>query len=139
MTVDWDIQGLINRTEDRAARGNRAIAEWVRGEAVRLIELKPKHGTLYSGAPYRINLPDHKASAPGEAPADDTGALKNSGAVQREDGIDYSVTFGDTVAYYARDLEYGDGEKLAARPFLRPATVAGKKKATELMQQELFK
>jgi HK97 gp10 family phage protein len=64
---------------------------------------------------------NHRASAPGEPPAVDTGRLRNS--------IDYALGTESTGAYvdvgtnvdYAPPLEHGTS-RMAARPFMRPAT-----------------
>jgi hypothetical protein len=61
----------------------------------------------------------HRASAPGEAPATDTGLLATSGYTEKKGSADYEVGF---TAEYAQKLEFGTpGGKIAPRPFLRPA------------------
>ena len=65
----------------------------------------------------RIDDFGHQASAPGEAPAIDTGYLANSMTAEllnSETAIVY------TNAEYAEELEFG-GSHLAPRPFLQPA------------------
>lgn len=68
----------------------------------------------------------HRASRPGDPPAPDTGALKNSAFVQQVDG-GYLV---GVAGAYARPLEFGGltGRTrtivLAPRPFMRPALAA---------------
>ena len=61
--------------------------------------------------------PRHKASAPGEAPASDTGTLIGSIYHEREGDLTYAV---GTRLGYAEYLEYGTS-RMAARPFFRPA------------------
>ena len=72
----------------------------------------PKSGRVYarSGKP-------HQASAPGEAPAVDTGNLVNSLQIEMEGDLT-AVVFTDVE--YAPTLEFG-GAKMAMRPFLGPA------------------
>jgi hypothetical protein len=61
----------------------------------------------------------HRASAPGEAPATDTGLLATSGYTEKKGTADHEVGF---TAEYAQKLEFGTpGGKIAPRPFLRPA------------------
>jgi hypothetical protein len=67
----------------------------------------------------------HQASAPGEAPAVDTGALSNSIEVLPQKAVSrharYRIVSAVTVNQnHGAVLELG-GEKVAARPFLRPA------------------
>lgn len=97
----------------RALPGNRARAlETIAREintAVVVSMAAEKHG--------RIDDFGHQASAPGEAPAIDTGYLANSMTAEllnSETAIVY------TNAEYAEELEFG-GSKLAPRPFLQPA------------------
>lgn len=59
----------------------------------------------------------HQASAPGEAPAIDTGALVNSLATEKVSEAVYMVSAGTE---YAQALEFGS-KRMAARPFLGPA------------------
>lgn len=72
----------------------------------------PKSGRMYGG---------HQASAPGEAPAVDTGALISS--VQTDvQGTEGSVY---TNMEYAPYLEYGTSQ-MAPRPFFTPAAEAAR-------------
>lgn len=88
----------------------------------------------------------HTASAPGDAPAPDTGQLKQSIAVARTSG---GVRVG-TGLRYALALEYGvnvSGSKvgphpdpnfvLQARPHARPALKKAKRKMTKGMRSSL--
>lgn len=63
-----------------------------------------------------------RASAPGDAPAVDTGALRNSIAYERNGINDHRVGTGKV---YGPPLEYGanlkHGGKILPRPFMRPA------------------
>jgi hypothetical protein len=94
------LQDLIQRTAVR-----------VQATAVRSIQRGPK-----SGRRYRRGSKWHQASAPGQAPATDTGALASS--VARVDGTMESAV--GTGLNYGRDLEFGTS-KMAARPWLLPA------------------
>lgn len=83
------------------------------------VEIKKSMASAKHGRLYRVSKTGkpHQASAPGEAPAMDTGALANS--IHTEmigplTGIVY------TNQEYAAALEFGFA-RLAARPFMRPA------------------
>lgn len=82
----------------------------------------PKHGRMYSarkaGAGARkAGAGAHQASAPGEAPAVDTGKLKNSIRARFPKRCRAVV---NVAAEYGAALEFGT-RKIAARPFMRPA------------------
>ena len=82
-------------------------AQLIRGEAVKSIKVYQRYN------PTRT----HKASAPGEAPASDTGNLvRNIRVTQKSQDI---VTV-ESRASYSKFLEYGTS-KMQARPFLFPA------------------
>ncbi len=84
----------------------------VQGYSQMLIQAGPKTGRIYK----RGNV-QHQASAPGEAPATDTGNLVNSGYARRQQRCLWWVGF---TAEYATALEYGT-PKMLPRPYLRPA------------------
>lgn len=70
-----------------------------------------------TGQIYLYGKVEHQASAPGEAPAVDTGFLKNSIVAQKEGRLRWIVLVG---AVYGIWLEYGTTH-MAARPFMLPA------------------
>lgn len=70
-----------------------------------------------TGRSYKHGRVVHQSSAPGEAPATDTGNLVNSGDTRRVGLAHYQCVF---TAEYARALEYGS-RRVLSRPFLRPA------------------
>ena len=76
-----------------------------------------------SGRIYRRGNVAHQASAPGEAPATDTGALVNSAYTKKLADADYETGF---TVEYAAALEFGTA-KIEPRPYLRPAVEAVKK------------
>ena len=76
-----------------------------------------------SGRIYRRGNVVHQASAPGEAPATDTGNLVNSAYTKKLGDSDYETGF---TAEYAAALEFGT-PKIEPRPYLRPAVEAVKK------------
>lgn len=93
------------RKSGRAVISNLAFA--VEAEIKRLMTL-PKHGRRYK---------NHIASAPGEAPAVDTGNLINSIRTTIKSDTEAVI---EIPAEYAEGLEFGT-DKIAARPFARPA------------------
>ena len=89
-------------------------AQLIRGEAIKSIQTGPKSGRTYEKYNPRRT---HKASAPGEAPASDTGNLvRNIRVTQKSQDV---VTV-ESRASYSKFLEYGTS-KMQARPFLFPA------------------
>lgn len=92
-----------------ASRAVRGTAMDVLADAQEAIQTGEKSGK---------QTKNHRASAPGQAPATDTGNLVISGAVDvGADGLTATVTFSSE---YAEDLELGT-VRMAPRPFLAPA------------------
>jgi HK97 gp10 family phage protein len=99
-----------------------AIAAKARAQADQLVEVtaqhivthmktsmaEEKHGEMYG---------THQASAPGEAPAIDTGHLVNSIQIERTGQAQRTITVG---VDYGLALEMGT-RNMAARPSMRPA------------------
>ena len=98
-------------------------AQLIRGEAIKLIQSGSKTGRTYK----RYNpTRTHRASAPGEAPASDTGNLVSNIMVQ-EKGDSIEV---QSNAEYSKFLEYGTS-KMEARPFLFPAYEMSREKIVQ--------
>ena len=93
----------------------------IRTQAIKLIQSGPKSGRVYKKYnPART----HTASAPGQAPATDTGNLvRNIKVVQK----DKDIIEVRSEAKYSKDLEYGTS-KMKARPFMFPAYKISKDK-----------
>jgi len=93
----------------------------IRNIAVKKIQSDPKSGRTYMKYnPTR----QHKASAPGEAPATDTGYLVSQIKVKAVKPDEVVV---DSQAPYSAYLELGTA-KIQPRPFMFPATEIGGKK-----------
>ena len=90
----------------------------IQARAQMAIQNPPKSGRIYR----RGNVA-HQASAPGEAPATDTGALVNSAYTKKLADADYETGF---TVEYAAALEFGT-PKIEPRPYLRPAVEAVRK------------
>lgn len=101
----------------------------IRGEAIRSIQSGAKSGKTYK----RYNpTRTHKASAPGEAPASDTGFLVSNIRVKDEK----DVVQVRSEASYSKFLEYGTS-KMLARPFLFPAMEKSKPKIAQVILQKV--
>jgi HK97 gp10 family phage protein len=118
---DMEIRLTFNRlpklgTEMRAKAGQVVAKTAMDVEAKAKLSMEGiKHGNLYRITRHGQTV-THRASAPGEAPAIDTGALRNSVRAQRKADLEWWVTTNEYAAY----LEYGT-RRMAPRPFLRPA------------------
>jgi len=97
-----------------------ATAQAVRTRAIRSIQQGPKSGAVYERGSGRNLSALHQASAPGEAPATDTGTLANSIAVQRLGPLSARV---GTGIRYGQYLEFGT-QSIEPRPWLWPAATA---------------
>ena len=105
-----------------------ATALRIKGRAVVAMH-EPKSGPVYRNP--NMGKP-HQASAPGEAPAVDTGALVGSLSV-RSQGYRAEVY---TNSEYGLHLEYGT-TRMAARPFMGPAAKAESDRFFERVQSIL--
>jgi len=125
MSVNIEVRGLdkllrrLDRIEQmpRTTAMNRALtagAYVVETNAKLLINTGTKSGNAYIRGGKT-----HVASAPGEAPATDTGMLVNSISTYSPLGAMNTVVVGAT-AEYAVYLEFGTS-RMEARPFMRPA------------------
>jgi hypothetical protein len=79
----------------------------------------------------------HRASAPGEPPAVDTGRLRRSiKTVDDTKGKNVLIRVGSDVEY-APDLEYGSkARNLLPRPYMRPSLTRAKSKMDKTMRDE---
>ena len=111
--VEWRGQQLLALVRKASMQGVVQATELVRNEAISLITDGQKTGRVYR----RRNVV-HQASAPGEAPASDTGTL----ARQIDTKYDFVNLIGTVVARtkYAAMLE-GGTPNMEPRPFMRPA------------------
>lgn len=102
----------IQQLGDQASPVIRAMASGIVAEMKRLMSL-PKSGLAYRRGITAI----HIASAPGEAPAMDTGTLSASINFAMRDELNALISIN---AEYAAYLEYGT-IRMARRPYVEPA------------------
>ena len=118
---------------DEVNKAVYASAQKVSTEAKKSIQ-----GGNKSGRTYKRRTVSHRASAPGEAPASDTGRLVNSiNSYALGNGEAISVAGRGTVKY-ATMLEFGT-TKIAARPFMLPALEKSKAWITERFNKAVRK
>jgi len=119
--IERDLQGRI---EEGVANGLRALALMAQGHAQQAVLQGPKTGRVYKRGRGRT----HRASAPGEAPANDFGFLAQSIKIEVTQKLTIDLR---ALAPYAIHLEYGTA-KMGARPFLRPAAEKAGKRSKEV-------
>ena len=95
-------------------------AQLIRGEAIKSIQSGAKSGVMYQKYNPRR---EHRASAPGQAPASDTGNLVSKIIVKQKTKNIVNV---ESNADYSAFLEYGTS-KMDPRPFMLPAFEKSKK------------
>ena len=95
-------------------------AQLIRGEAIKSIQTGAKSGVVYQMYNPRR---EHRASAPGQAPASDTGNLVSKIIVKQKTR---NITNVESNADYSAFLEYGTS-KMEPRPFMLPAFEKSKK------------
>ena len=133
---DW-----IRRMQARKQAVNDSVRESledasneVRNEAIRLIDKGKKSGSFY---PLTDGGGTYRASAAGEAPAVDTGTLKNRGILIdtiKQIGKRLTVEIGvfkGPALLYARFLEEGT-RLMRPRPFMKPATDKARPSITQI-------
>jgi HK97 gp10 family phage protein len=138
--IDMSIEGgdqLIAALRKLGAKGEtelfravQATAIEVRGEIVKKYQRGPKTGRVYE----RGNI-THQSSAPGEAPATDTGRLASSVEYKMESRL--TATVGSNVVYGSY-LEFGT-QRIAARPAWRPTIEEARPKYLSRLEAALRK
>ena len=102
----------------------KGSAQLIRGEAIKSIQTGAKTGIVYQKYNPRRQ---HRASAPGQAPASDTGNLVSKIIVKQKTK---NITQVESGADYSKYLEYGTS-KMEPRPFLFPAFEKSRKPIVE--------
>tara|TARA_R100000482_G_C5118173_1_gene144210 strand:+ start:252 stop:680 length:429 start_codon:yes stop_codon:yes gene_type:complete len=125
---------LKERLDDGARKNvRRAVfkgTNLVRNTAVESIKSGNKSGRVY-----KRGSVTHVASAPGQAPAADTGFLDSQ--ITTEVKVQDNKVIGQIIASapYAKHLEFGTSNILP-RPFMQPALQKNKKKIVEIFKRE---
>jgi len=137
MTIRYDVsevvavQKMLKRTSPeilQEACNNAALL--TKSEAVKLIQRGPKTGKTYQRRTVK-----HQASAPGEAPASDTGMLASSikADTQPPAATRHPRALAGSTIEYADHLEFGTS-KIKPRPFMFPAYLTVKPKIGKLVK-----
>ena len=126
------LKNLQNNLEEPFREVIQGGAQLIRGEAIKSIQSGPKSGRVYEKYNPRRT---HKASAPGEAPASDTGNLVRNIRVVQENKDLIKV---ESSASYSQFLEFGTS-KMLARPFLFPATERSRPKIAQAVFDRVVK
>lgn len=111
-----------------------ASGQLLQGEMRRSIARGIKTGDVYQKYNPRR---EHRASAPGQAPASDTGRLANSIQMQpdlKRNRVD--VVVDDARVEYAKFLEYGTAT-IQERPFMRPAIKKHRRRIEKAMREAI--
>lgn len=130
MVAKWSSAEILTRITNAANIGILRATEQVLSTAVKAIQNPPKTGHVYK----RRGVA-HQASAPGEAPATDTGRLVQSGRTE----YDRKKVLGRVVfsTNYAASLEYGT-QTIEPRPFARPALASNKDFIMQAVKEEIL-
>ena len=113
-----DLSAVEQAVQQATLDGMRMGMQYVANDAKRAVARGHKTGRIY-----RRGGVSHQASAPGEPPATDTGALVNSiaGDAVISGGVVQGII--RAAVHYAAWLELGT-RRMVARPFLAPAVIA---------------
>jgi len=133
MSVTWNGRAVMARILEGAADGVEIAAQTVLEEGGRLILSPPKSGRIYTTRFFTIgrgpgrkvipygSRPAHQASAPGQPPANDTGALVASGRVESNRLAASAKALWDSPV--ASWMELGT-DRIEPRPFARRALLS---------------
>lgn len=135
VNLAW-LEQEVRRAVEMTLKG---AAQLVANDAKRAVARGPKTGRIYTTRfltnrqtgrifPTESRVP-HQASAPGEAPATDTGKLLSS-IVSDAQGLKAWV---EARSAYAVHLEHGT-RHMAARPFMLPAIEANRARVGDLIR-----
>lgn len=126
MIVFNHVNAAIREIETATSAMTESAARGTERRAVSLIRALPKSGRVYArpdagrdrlGRFARVGSVVHVASAPGQAPAHDTGALERSIHARHEGEDRWVVAVDSPIGVY---LERGT-RHIAPRPYMRPA------------------
>lgn len=121
------IKHSVRNFKEGIRRGLLEVAPEIERQVTLLIKSPPKTGRYYN-----IGGRIHQASAPGEAPADLTGALAES--VGSKVSSSTTLIIGDR-APYGKFLEGNFKNRIAPRPHLRPAALSKAREVKQAIEQ----
>lgn len=125
--INWNAPEIMARLRVGAMQGVVEGLGIVEGRAVQLIMQGPKSGRIY-----RRRGVEHQASAPGEPPASDTGALVNARRIDlNEQDVSGRLVF---TSQHALPLERGT-RNMAPRPFARRALMESREQIIEAIRR----
>lgn len=126
---------LDNEVKTEAKKRMERATKLVRGAAISDVQRGVKSGTTYEKYKPRRT---HTASAPGQAPATDTGQLVSS--ISTRVKTEGRKVIGEIVADapYAQALEFGT-RKMMARPFMQPALSKNARKVEAIFKKRYFR
>lgn len=144
MDVSVEVKGLesLAKKSRRAAqivsqevaKALLASGMMIDADAKKSLTMGGKTGIVYEKSNPRRT---HRASAPGQAPASDTGRLVNSIGVRMvESNTAVEVFTGGTEVKYAVMLEFGTKD-IAPRPFMHPAAERNRRKIKQRFDRAL--
>ena len=122
--LDETLKAFSRLGEAGNREGGKAVAataQKVRGDAIKSVQRGVKSGVVYTRSSGQNLSPMHQASAPGQAPATDTGMLVSS--IKAESKNLTGRVYSDLK--YSFWLEYGT-LYMRPRPFLNPALMGNK-------------
>ena len=122
------IKAIGGKAERNVSRAIEATALGINRDVKDMIQRGDKTGRVYQ----RGNI-THRASAPGEAPATDTGTLVSSIYYEPQSGLLSMIGSRLAYAYY---LEFGT-MRIAPRPSWMPAVEANRDKFNRLVEEGL--
>lgn len=116
ITGSKELMAALSKYKDKSSAAIQDVVEStafdVQAEAAKAIQRGSKTGRVY-----KRGSKTHQASAPGQAPASDTGMLAGSIQAVKLTKLTWQV---GTMLRYGEWLEYGTRD-IAERPWLRPA------------------
>lgn len=139
ITIDTRGLDLAAESIDRLDKIVRNMAEHVQMDA-KAAMTGTKSGRVYKRGKTKRGKPKvHRASAPGEAPARDTGNLANAIAVRQVGKLVWEIYVMQKAIKYAIPLEFGaPNRQLAPRPFLTPAVNRIRKPFEKAVEKAIF-
>ena len=141
MTALDDLRDEIEELDDMGAEASvktmNFIARSTQQQALYQIRSAPKSGRVY-----QTDRGAHRASAPGESPADDTGLLASSIRAYLVSSVHDEASVG-TDLRYGEELEHGflnnEGRYVDPRPWLLPAFNEALERASGRLKEEFDK